>query len=110
MSKHFKATKWIGRGNPNGHFDKSYDTERCPEVDHVEYLNRQSLINIIDAVQSLQSLMVKNYYLTIRRICLVINTPGDIFFHKNVNKKALCVKCECNDLEQLMLQDVLTGS
>ena len=27
-------------------------------------------------------------------------TRRDIFFHKNVNKKALCVKCECNDLEQ----------
>ena len=60
-------------GNPNEHFDKSYDTERCPEVDHVEYSNRQSLINIMDAVQSLQSLMVK-YHLTICRICLVKNT------------------------------------
>ena len=29
-------------------------------------------VNIIDAVQSFQSLMVKNYYLTICRICLVI--------------------------------------
>ena len=59
-------------GNPNEHFEKSYDTERCPEIDHVEYSNRQSLINIIDPVQSLQSLMVKNYHLTICRVCLVI--------------------------------------
>ena len=59
-------------GNPNEHFDKSYDTERCAEVDHVEYSNRQSLIDIIGAVQSLQSLMVKNYHLTICGICLVI--------------------------------------
>ena len=66
-----KSTKSIGRifipqllnlqgcklvclaGNPNERFDKSYDTDRCPEVDHVEYSNRQSLISIIDAVQSL---------------------------------------------------------
>ena len=77
LCKHFISTKSIGRiftpqllnlqgcklvclvGNPNEHFDKSYDTERCPEVDHVECSNRQSLMNIIDAVQSLQSLMVK---------------------------------------------------
>ena len=59
-------------GNPNEHFDKRCYTERYPEVDHVEYSNKQSLFNIIDAVQSLQSLMVKNYYLTICRICLVI--------------------------------------
>ena len=37
------------------------DTDRCPEVDHVEYSNTQSFVNIIDALQSLQSLMVKNY-------------------------------------------------
>ena len=59
-------------GNPNEHSDKSYHTGRCPEVDHVEYSNRQSIINFIDAVQSLQSLMVKNYHLTICRISLVI--------------------------------------
>ena len=59
-------------GNPNEHFDISYDTERCLEVDHAEYSNRQSLVNIIDAVQSLQGLIVENYYLTIYRICLVI--------------------------------------
>ena len=35
--------------------------KRYPEVDHLEYSNRQCLFNIIDAVQSLQSLMVKNY-------------------------------------------------
>ena len=35
-------------------------------------IQTDSLINIIDDVQSLQSLMVKNYYLTICRICLVI--------------------------------------
>ena len=29
---------------PNEHFDKSCDTERCPEVHHVEYSDRQSLI------------------------------------------------------------------
>ena len=67
-------------GNPNEHFDKSYDTEICPEVDHVEYSNRQSLINIIDAAQSLQSLMVKNYYLTICRICLVIKHQETLSF------------------------------
>ena len=67
-------------GNPNEHFDKSYDTEKCPEVDHVEYLNRQRLVNIIDAVQSLQSLMVKNYYLTICRICLVIKRQETFSF------------------------------
>ena len=50
FSKPFKSTNSIGRilnlqgcklvclgGNPNEHFDKSYDTERCPEVDHVEH-------------------------------------------------------------------------
>ena len=87
-------------GNPNEHFDKSYDTERCPEVDHAVYSNRQSLVNIIDAVQSLQSRMVKNYHLTICRICLIIKHHETFSFQKNVNKKALCVKCECNDLEQ----------
>ena len=35
-------------------------------------IQTDSLFNIIDAVQSLQSLTVKNYYLTICRICLVI--------------------------------------
>ena len=51
--KHFKSTKSIGRilnlqgcklaclaGNPNEHFDKSYDTDRFPEVDDVEYSNK----------------------------------------------------------------------
>ena len=60
FSKHFKSTKSIGRnlnlqgcklvclaGNPNEHFDKSYDTERCPEVDHVEYSIRQSLLTLL---------------------------------------------------------------
>ena len=47
-------------GNPNEHFDKSYNTGKCLEVDHVEYSNTQSLINIIDAVQSLRNMMVKN--------------------------------------------------
>ena len=65
--------------NSNEHFDKSYDTGRCPEVDHVEYSNRQSLVNI-DAVQSLKSLMVKNYYLTIYRVCLVIKHQGTFSF------------------------------
>ena len=67
-------------GNQNEHFDKSCYTERHPEVDHVEYSNRQSFLNIIDAVQSLQSLMVKNYNLTICRICLVIKHQEIFFF------------------------------
>ena len=50
--------------------------------------------------------MVKNYYLKMSGN----KTPGDIFFHNNVIKKAFCVKCEYNAVEQLMLQDVLTGS
>ena len=62
----------------------SYDTERCPDVDHVEYSNRRSLINIIDAVQSLQSLTVKNYHLTtsICRICLVTKHHGAFSFRR----------------------------
>ena len=67
---------------PNEHFDKSYDTERCPEVDYVEYSNRQSLVNIIDVVQSLQSLMVKNYHLTTCRICLVIKHHETVSFRR----------------------------
>ena len=60
FSKHFKSTRLIGRtlnlqgfklvclvGNPNEHFDKCHDTERCPEVDHVEYSNRQSLLTLL---------------------------------------------------------------
>ena len=99
LCKHFKSDKLIGRifipqlhlqgcklvclvGNPNEHFDKSYYTERCREVDHVEYSNRQSLNNIIDAVQPLQSLMVKHYHLTICRICLVVKHHETVSFRK----------------------------
>ena len=40
----------------------------------------KSVIKIVDAVQSLQSLMVKNYYLTICRICLVIKHQATFSF------------------------------
>ena len=77
-------------GNPNEHFDKNYDTERCPEVDHVEYSNKQILVNIIDVVQSLQSLMVKNYHLTICRICLVIKHQRHFLSEEREQESTLC--------------------